>query len=266
MKKVNIISGWSNPGGSTIHHINLTNMLNEGKYDCTFYGPHEWHLSQCKSNNINELLGQDPALAADVTISHFCQLREKPKGKHILSLHETNLFPLKQLDLSQWDLIHYVSNKQRAWHNVNHPYVVIPGRTNKFKWEDPQNKVAGVVGSIDSHKQTHISIKRAFDAGYKKVKLFGEITELEYFNREIQGQLHTGKVEVMNHVDDREVMYGQVSAVFSSSKRECLPTIQGECLYAGIPFFGLESNLAKESDYEFDDSVIFKKWESCFNV
>ena len=96
----------------------------------------------------------------------------------------------------------------------------------------------------------------------KKVKLFGEITELEYFNREIQGQLHTGKVEVMNHVDDREVMYGQISAVFSSSKRECLPTIQGECLYAGIPFFGLESNLAKESDYEFDDSVILKKWES----
>ena len=29
MSKVKIVSGWSNPGGSTIHHIGLTNLLNQ---------------------------------------------------------------------------------------------------------------------------------------------------------------------------------------------------------------------------------------------
>ncbi len=27
--QIKLISGWSNPGGSTIHHINLINLLNE---------------------------------------------------------------------------------------------------------------------------------------------------------------------------------------------------------------------------------------------
>mgnify|MGYP003113120928 CR=1 FL=1 len=256
MKKVNIISGWSNPGGSTIHHINLTNMLNEGKYDCTFYGPHEWHLSQCKSNNINELLGQDPALAADVTISHFCQLREKPKGKHILSLHETNLFPLVQFDLKQWDLIHYVSNRQRAWHNVNHPYVIIPPQVEKIEWTDPENKVAGVVGSIDSHKQTHIAIREAQLSGYNKVLLFGEITELPYFTKFISKDVFDDKVAVMDHCEDRTEMYNHISAVFHYSKRETYGMVEAECKLAGIPFYGNENNPEILTDEE-----ILERWE-----
>ena len=52
--KVKIVSGWSNPGGSTAHHISLTNLLNDNGYDCTFYGPHDWHKDKCKSANIQE--------------------------------------------------------------------------------------------------------------------------------------------------------------------------------------------------------------------
>tara|TARA_R110000737_G_scaffold342841_1_gene368113 strand:+ start:4932 stop:5705 length:774 start_codon:yes stop_codon:yes gene_type:complete len=253
MKTVNIISGWSNPGGSTIHHINLTNILNANGHDCTFYGPHEWHLDKCDGVFLKEW---EDAEGLDVTISHFCQLREKPKGKHILSLHETNLFPLNQMDLSQWDLIHYVSNRQRAWHNVNHPYVIIPPSVDFIKLNDPPTGIAGVIGSIDSHKQTHIAIREAFKAGYDKVLLFGEITELSYFNDFISKDVLSNKVVVMNHCDDKEEMYDQISAVFHYSKRETYGMVEAECNQAGIPFFGNKNNPEVLTDGE-----ILKRWE-----
>lgn len=254
MSTVNIISGWSNPGGSTIHHINLTNLLNGAGKNCTFYGPHEWHLSQCKSNSIENFTEINSE--SGVTISHFCQLKGKPKGKHILSIHETNLFPLNQFDLKQWDLIQYVSNRQRAWHNINHPYVIIPPTVEKIEWTTPENKVAGVIGSIDSHKQTHIAIREAQIAGYNKVLLFGEITELPYFTKLISQDVLDGKVVVMDHCDDKTEMYNQVSAVFHYSKRETYGMVEAECKQAGIPFFGNENNPEVLTDEE-----ILERWE-----
>ena len=107
--KVKIVSGWSNPGGSTTHHINLTNLLNDNGYDCTFYGPHDWHKDKCKSASIQECRLD----SEDILISHFIQLPPANVKKHILSCHETNLFPLRDI-LPQWyDLIHFVSNYKR---------------------------------------------------------------------------------------------------------------------------------------------------------
>jgi hypothetical protein len=254
MSTVNIVSGWSNPGGSTIHHINLTNLLNKSGHGCTFFGPHEWHLSKCKSARITDY---NPKVEDDVTISHFCQLKDKPKGKHILSLHETNLFPLNQFDLKQWDLIQYVSNRQRAWHNINHPYVIIPPIVEKIEWTDPENKVAGVIGSIDSHKQTHIAIREAQLAGYDKVLLFGEITELPYFTKLISQDVLDNKVVVMNHTDDKSAMYNQISAVFHYSKRETYGMVEAECNQAGIPFFG-----NKNDPEVLTDTEILEKWDN----
>ena len=39
-------------------------------------------------------------------------------------------------------------------------------------------------------------------------------------------------------------------------------TVQGECLRAGIPYFGLECNMRSSDDYEFDDKEILNKWKS----
>ena len=255
--KVKILSGWSNPGGSTEHHINLTNLLNDNGYDCTFYGPHEWHLDKCKSGKIQECV-IDPS---DTIISHYLKIPSEFKvAKHILSCHETNMFPLKQMDLTGYDIIHYVSDWQRKWHDVDYNYSIIPAIIEKISWTDPNNNVAGVVGSMDTHKQTHLSIDRALADGYEKVKVFGNVTDPGYFEREVKPYVDSGKAELMGFVS-KEEMYNQISKVYSSSMRECLPLIQGECLYAGIPFAGLDCNMRSDSDYEFDNQEILNRWK-----
>jgi len=40
-----------------------------------------------------------------------------------------------------------------------------------------------------------------------------------------------------------------------------LPTVQGECLNAKIPYFGLDRNMREESDYEFNNNIIIERWK-----
>ena len=54
MSQIKILSGWSNVGGSTTAFINLCNLLNSEGYDCTFYGPHDWHIDKCKSGKLEQ--------------------------------------------------------------------------------------------------------------------------------------------------------------------------------------------------------------------
>ena len=255
--KVKIVSGWSNPGGSTVHHVNLTNLLNDNGYDCTFYGPHDWHRDKCKSGHISEC----KLTVYDTLISHFIQVTTSNVKRHILSCHETNLFPLKNLSLGQYDMIHFVSNYQKEWHDVVHPSVVIPGIIDEIEWENPKNNTAGVIGSIDEHKQPHVSIQRALEDGFDKILLYGQITDKPYFDEMIAPLLTSENVQLMNHCEDKHKMYSSIEAVYHSSKRECLPTVQGECMRAGIPYFGLECNMRSSDDYEFDNKEILNKWK-----
>ena len=74
--KIKLISGWSNPGGSTIAHINLVNLLNENGFNCTYYGPHEWHLGKCKSGHIYDAEPIDPE---DILIMHYFKSNERAR-------------------------------------------------------------------------------------------------------------------------------------------------------------------------------------------
>ena len=59
MSKIKILTGYSDKGGSTVAFTNLCNLLNSSGYDCTFYGPHTWHLSKSKSDLIHNLRDRD---------------------------------------------------------------------------------------------------------------------------------------------------------------------------------------------------------------
>lgn len=240
-QRVKIVSGWSNPGGSTAHHISLTNLLNENGFDCTFYGPHQWHLDKCQSGMI-----QDAGVNVhDIIISHFIQLppqRLRNVKKHILSCHESNLFPLQRIQHTHYDMIQYVSSRQRAWHAVNHPYMVIPPVVDQVNWTDPKNNIAAVVGSIDPHKQVHVSIEQALQDGFDQVYLYGDITDLPYFNGSIQPYMEKGQVVVKNHEDDKDALYGSVSAVYHNSKFETYGLVEAECKLAGVPYRGVHNN------------------------
>ena len=258
MSKVLLISGWSNPGGSTIHHIALTNLLNDNGIDCTFYGPHEYHLNKCKSGTIADLGPAGPAKVEkdDIVISHFVLVPPVEMKKHILSCHETTLWDLKKMDPRQYDVIQFVSNSQKKWHGVNHSSVIIPPIVEKVNWTKPNNGVAGIVGSVDVNKQTHISIQKALDAGFSKVHLYGRIVQdIDYFNEKISPYMQGGDVVMKDHYDNKEEMYNEVDAVFHYSASETYGLVEAECRLAGIPFFGLENN--REI---FTKEEILEKW------
>jgi hypothetical protein len=169
-------------GGSTEHHIKLTNLLNANGYDCTFYGPHDWHLNKCRAAKLSDC----KITVYDTVISHFVMITTRNLKKHILSCHESNLFPLKELPLDHYDVIQFVSQRQKEYHSINHPNVIIPPIVDRIVWKAPETNTAGIIGSIDSHKQTHLSIKKALDDGFKKIKLFGIISDITYFNKFIE--------------------------------------------------------------------------------
>lgn len=255
--QVKIVSGWSNPGGGTIAHIALTNLLNENGIDCTFYGPHDWHLDKCRSGKLNDVsIG-----VHDYLITHFIQVAKNVNcKKHILYCHEKDLFPLKKMDLAQYDTIAFVSNLQKQWHMVNHPSVIIPPPVEKIEWTSPSNNYAGVVGSIDKNKQTHKSISRAIADGYDKVLLFGDVTDMLYFNEKIAMHLDSGKAVLMGHEDSREALYGQVKEVYHSSLSETYGLVEAECRLSGIPFNG-DSN----GQDIVPNEEILERWKSILN-
>tara|TARA_R110000824_G_scaffold196048_3_gene379052 strand:+ start:1250 stop:2029 length:780 start_codon:yes stop_codon:yes gene_type:complete len=259
MSKVNLISSWSRPGGGTIAHIALTNLLNDNGVDCTFYGPHDWHMDKCRGALLKDAVWE----ADDILISHFIQI---PPGfqckKHILYCHEKDLFPLKKIDLRQYDTIAFVSNSQKQWHSVNHPSVIIPPAVDKLSWKDPNNKVAGVIGSVDTNKQVHLSIARAFKDGYDTVLLFGDVTDMPYFDKEVSPLMNSNsRIRLAGHQDDREKMYGQISAVYHSSLSETYGLVEAECKLAGIPFNGPSNN---QDIVEKDE--IFTRWKKCLDL
>lgn len=256
--QIKIISGWSNPGGSTDSFIRLTNLLNENGHDCTFYGPHNWHLDKCKSAT---LVGVGYTNSTDIIISHFISLKDLKHRKHILSCHETDLFKLSEKDLSQYDLIHYVSNNQLHWQKVNHPYVVIPNIVDKITWTNPKNNIAGVIGSINNHKRTHVAIERALADGFSCVYLFCNDTDDAYYDDYIGKFAKEGKISFRGFVQDKEQMYNLVEKVFHASKFETFGLVEAECLNAGIPFEYVDRPIECSIPTILTDEEILKKWE-----
>lgn len=238
--KIKFVTSWTRPGGGTIANIALTNLLNRNGWDCTLYGPHDWHLDKCKGG-----LSKDGVINPnDVLITHFIQTPPNLQcKKHILCCHEKDLFPLKKLPHQQYDIIVFVSNSQKKWQGVNHPSVIIPPVVEKLKWVDPKNNTAGIIGSIDKNKQTHVSIARAIKDGFSKVMLFGDVTDLIYFNEVVSPSM-TANADIIlaGHEDDREKMYGQISKVYHSSLSETYGLVETECKLAGIPFDGPSNN------------------------
>lgn len=256
--KVSIVSSWTRPGGGTVAHINLTNLLNENGYDCTFYGPNHWHIDKCKGASIEKcLVGPD-----DILISHFIQVpaEVRPK-KHILYCHEKDIFPLKNVSLAQYDLIVYVSNSQKEWQGVNHPSVIIPPFVKKVNWTNPKNGVAGIIGSVDKNKQTHESIHRAARDGFSTIKLFGEVTDRMYFEEKVKPAMDIqAEVTLEGHEDDPETMYGQISKVYHSSLSETYGLVEAECKLAGIPFKG-----PSNGQDILDKEEILERWKKILN-
>lgn len=235
---VKILSGWSKPGGSTTAFINLTNLLNENEVDCTYYGPHSFHLDKCKASKLEEYT----IVQKDRVIYHFLDIFDKRPSvaKFILSLHETQLYPLKQYDYTLFDTIHYVSEYQKKWHDVDHPHFICPNVVEPLNTtcKPPTGRIGGVIGSIDPNKNVHVSIRRALASGMDKVLVYGVISDQRYFEKSVAPLIDNETVQFCGYQMDKQKMYDQLTDVFQDSKSETWGYIQRECDLTGVRYHG----------------------------
>jgi len=255
--KIKIITGWSNKGGSTFAFINLVNKLNEKGYNTTLYGPHDWHLDKCKS----DLLQNYKTEKSDTLIVHFLQLQNRPDCKKVIfNCHEKDVYEVGQVK-QFWDKVVFVNEKQRKYHKqFNGVYECIPNfKENLEKKEKSKGveKIAGVVGSIDLNKQTHISIQRALSEGYEKVYLFGNVTNQSYYETEVKPLLNENVIEY-GFTNSKQEMYDLVNTMFLSSYSEVASLVKDECETTGTLFRG---NHATNSDSEkLTNDEILDRW------
>lgn len=259
--KIKIITGFSDKGGSTFAFINLVNQLNESGIDCTLYGPHKWHLNKCKS----DLLINFRFKPNDNIISHFLKLETRPDVKRIiLSCHEKDLFKVWEVK-QHWDEVVFINETHRQYHNqYNGDYTIIPNLTQNLLKSNKTGveKIAGIIGSFDFNKQTHISIQRALSDGCEKVYLFGE-PNTDYFNQYVK-PLCNDKVIVKGFMDDKQKMYDMIGKVYSSSLSEVASLVKDECMLTGTEFIGTNST-SHENIYWGNDRII-NEWKKIFNL
>jgi hypothetical protein len=259
-QKIKIISGHSEKGGSTTAFINLTNELNKNDYDCTFYGPHSWHLSKCKSGLLNDLKLD----TNDIIICHFINLPERPKVKKVIfSLHEKNLFEIADIK-PFWDELVFINEEQRQYHNrYNGTYSIIPNLKEHLDLiEKPElDLVAGVIGTIDVNKQTHTSIQRAINDGCEKVLVFGSVSDNKYYEEMVK-PLFSDKVIYVGHTDNKQDMYNSIGRVYHSSISEVACLIKDECKTTNTKFFGNDATTPEVSS--LTNNEVINKWLNIF--
>ena len=259
--KIKIITGFSEKGGSTFAFINLTNQLNDAGIDCTLYGPHKWHLDKCKS----DLLINFRFEPNDNIVSHFLNLGARPDVKRIiLSCHEKDLFKVWEVQ-QHWDEVVFINETHREYHNqYKGDYTIIPNLTQNLLKSDKSGveKIAGIIGSFDYNKQTHVSIQRALNDGCEKVYLFGE-PNTDYFNQYVR-PLCNDKVIVVGFMDDKQKMYDMIGKVYSSSLSEVASLVKDECILTGTEFVGTNST-SHENIYWGNEKII-NEWKKIFKL
>jgi hypothetical protein len=260
IKKIKIISGFTDKGGSTTAFINLTNYLNENGFNCTFYGPHNWHLNKCKSKLTSDLIINEN----DILITHFVQLPERPRAKKvILSCHEKNLYQVGLIK-QHWDLVVFLNEEHRKYHNqYDGKYSIIPNFKEKLtEIKKPEKDlIAGIIGSIDENKQVHISIERALNDGCEKVYIFGSISDPTYHEKYVKNLL-SDKVIFYGRHENKQEMYNMIGRVYHSSISEVACLVKDECYLTNTKFFGADSTHNEVS--MLTNEEVMNKWIKLF--
>lgn len=263
---IKVVTPYTGPGGSTVAFAGLCNLFNENGLRCELYGVQDWVRSRLTKDCFRpqESFSFTPH---DVLVWHMLKPpTPRPRVRRfILSCHETNLYPVKDFQ-DAFDAIHFVSRYQQEWHGVEG--VVIPNVIAKYTRREKRRdrKVAGIIGSVDTHKRVHLSIERALaDPDIDRVEIWGLITDYPYFQESILPKLGH-RVSYHGTSTSMQEVYDRLDVVYGSSRRECLPMIQGECLQAGVEFRGLPESTRDGSDYIFDDQVILAKWKSLLGL
>ena len=262
--QVKIASGWSAEGGSTFSLMELCDLFNENGIDCTFYGPHDWHLDKCsKADKIQNLKIEKE----DILIPHFMDVPEKlPCKKVIFSCHEKAIFVVKHHNLKGVDKIRYVSEDQMLWQGVDG--VVIPNLVRGIT--ESKNKpegIAGIIGTVNPVKGVHTSIERALKDGCKEVHIYGNCNDQNYFKSKIEPLLLKKEVVYKGMEMDRQKIYDNISCVYQSnidSVPESFGRVRAECIRAGIPYHGNDSATTPFELWE--ETKVLSEWKELMEI
>lgn len=259
MPRIKILSGHSAEGGSTTIFINLTNLFNEHGWDATFYGPQNFHLDKCQAAPIEDCYFEED----DIVIMHYLTMQQRPPVKKcIYACHEKWWFEMSKIK-QYWDVAVFNHEEQRNYHRAYQgPFVYIPNpKEPLYAIDKPElDLVAGVIGSIEDRKQTHVSIERALADGCTKVKLFGRKNEISpYYHQHMLDYINDPRIEFMGYTNDKQGMYNQIGRVYHSSKGEVSCLVKDECQYTNTKFFGNEQTTHLVS--ELSNAEILQLWE-----
>jgi hypothetical protein len=260
---IKIVSGFSEKGGSTSAFIDLTNELNKRGVEAIFYGPHSWHLDKCKSGLLDANFKVNKE---DILICHFLRLPNRPNAKKvILHCHEKWWFMVG--DIKQyWDTVVFLHEEHRQYHSLyKGPYSIIPNLKPNLigKQKEELDLVAGIIGSIEERKQTHVSIKRALADGCTNIKIFGHISDNSYFERYVKPLL-SDNIELVGFSTDKQSIYDSIGRVYHSSKGEVACLVKDECWLTNTKFFGNEETNNEVSTLSNDE--IFDLWIKLFEI
>jgi hypothetical protein len=186
-------------------------------------------------------------------------LQKRPDVKKIvLSCHEKNLFEVGKIQ-QFWDEAVFLNQEHKNYHSsYNNKWRIIPNLIQDLQKKDKKylDKVAGIIGSFDFNKQTHISIQRAIDDGCEIIYLFGE-PNTTYFEQYVK-QLCNEKVIVKGFFNDKQEMYDMIGRVYSSSISEVASLVKDECELTGTKFFGTSST--SHNNLSIPNEEVINKW------
>ena len=259
---VKIVTGYSDRGGSTVAFINLTNYFNKNGIDCIMYGEQKYHLDKCRSGTMNDLKYE----VDDIVLFHFLDLKVRPNvKKSILVCHEKWWFPVGKIK-EYWDTVVFLHDKHREYHfDYRGNYVIIPNFKENLISNDKTNlkNIAGIIGSIEDRKQTHVSIQRALKDKCEKIYLFGHVSDENYYNRYVKPFLLPYIIQY-GHTTNKQEMYDMIGKVYHSSKGEVACLVKDECYLTNTEFFGNEETENEVSTLTNEE--ILELWKKLINL
>jgi len=259
---IKILTGWSNPGGSTLCIMNLAKKLHDNGYEVYVYGPHRWHIEQLSEQGygIGRTAAQLRIDARDTLIQHYVNI-DPPVAvkKNIYWCHEMGSFMELNDDFAKkYDQIVFVSNTQKSTHPLSTNNVaVIPNFIDEFP-KMTHERACGIIGSIDPNKNTHKSIHKALADGEEKIYLFGKVTDHQYYEWFVRPSVDSGKVFAPIYEEDKQKMYSKIDKVYHSAEVESFGLVKAECYALGIDYVGTVGE--EETSYKSNNEV-FETWK-----
>jgi hypothetical protein len=265
--KVYILSGHTGPGGSTSAFIMLTNALNNADIKTTFYGSLDYPNDKCNySKNVNEIF--ENITSEDIFICHFLSLNKRPNVKKLIFVsHETYWSEIKDLP-KIFDEVVFLHKEHRDYHKeYKGKYSIIPNLKPELSFKEKSDKkdIAGIIGSIEERKQTHISILRALEDGCKKIYLFGNVSDSSYWLKNVADLLvkNPNIIFIKGFYENKQEMYDMIGKVYHSSKGEVASLVKDECFLTGTEFIG--NNQTNNEVSELTNDQIIESWIKLFN-